>query len=855
MAKNLVIVESPAKAKTIGKLLGADFVVKSSVGHIRDLPERELGVDIEHDFKPKYVISTNKKKVVEDLRQAAKACDAIYLAPDPDREGEAIAWHLFETLKAAGKGKPFHRVQYNEITARAVRAAFDNPGEIDMHRVDAQQARRVLDRIVGYMVSPLLWRRLKRGLSAGRVQSVALRLVAERERLIQAFKPEPYWVLGAVVRKQSAPLDPFTVTLTRIDDEKVDLHTDEGARAIQEDLQGRALRVADVRTRVIQRRPLPPFITSTLQQAASSVCSFSPGRTMSLAQRLYEGSDFGQGPVGLITYMRTDSVNIARDAQEAAQAFVTQTFGAEFYPETPNVYRSRASAQEAHEAIRPTDVNRTPESLAGKLEPAALKLYDLIWRRFLASQMAPAKIAQRTGVVTTEPPPAQAHRYAFTASASDVLFAGFLKVMQFDIRKVREGGEEAENEADEIERLPPLTPGEPLDLVEWQGERKETKPPARYSEASLIKALEANGVGRPSTYAAILETLKQRTYVNSEKRQLAPTELGLQVSDLLVAKLNELFDVGFTATMEASLDKVEEGGIEWTVMMADFYKRFSAWLEAAKEPPADRGRVDAALAALEHVHEWAPATKRGKRTYSDEKFVASVREQLVEGKKPVSDRQLDALGNIAVRYRTQLPGGEDQLATLGFGELLAAEKAAPPREITLRKFELLKPIEMDERQRAFIDSLAQQDAAGRRLSPAQMAALDRALLRHAAVIPDFEQATKDLGLGAVAPQEPDHESGPLLEVMGKVATWRAPVKRGRSTFDDHAFFDSLSQQFQRRAGLSPRQRAALGKMLFRYKEQIPDFEETVQRLGLRKAKPASEESPAAPEADDAKVPS
>ncbi|MEI8243569.1 MAG: type I DNA topoisomerase [bacterium] len=847
MSKNLVIVESPAKAKTIGKMLGKDYLVKSSVGHIRDLPERELGVDIEHQFTPKYVISPKKTKVVEELRKAAKECDAIYLAPDPDREGEAIAWHLREALKAACKGKPVFRVQYNEITPRAVRAAFDNPGEIDMHRVDAQQARRVLDRIVGYMVSPLLWRQVRRGLSAGRVQSVALRLVCERERLIQAFRPEPYWVMGAIVQKKVAPTDNFSIKLTKIDSVKVDIHTEEAARAVLDDLAGRALRVADVRIRTVQRRPLPPFITSTLQQAGSSFLGLSPKRTMGLAQHLYEGLDFGQGPVGLITYMRTDSVSIARDAQETARQFVVTQYGEAFYPETPNVYRSRSSAQEAHEAIRPTDVSRTPESLAGHLEPAALRLYDLIWRRFLSSQMAPARIAQRTGVVASAPPPAQQHQYEFTASASEVIFPGFLKVMELDIRKVRENGDDAEDENDEVDRLPPLEAGEPLNLVDWLSDRKETKPPARYSEASLVKALEANGVGRPSTYAAIIETLDARAYVTREKRQLAPTDIGFQVCDLLVLKLNDLFDVGFTAAMEESLDKVEEGVVDWTAMMAEFYGRFSHWMALAKEPPADPLRVEASLSLLACVREWAPPTKRGKRNYSDDKFVESIREQMAQGKKQVSDRQLDALGRIAVRYREQIPDGEQRLGAAGFAAMIEEERNAPPREIALRKFELLQPIEMDERQRKFIDSLAQQEASGRRLTAPQSAALDRALLRHAAMIPDFEQEKQRLGIVAEAASlEPDSESAPLLEVMGKVATWRPAVKRGKRTFDDKDFFESLSRQFRQRGGLSPRQRAALGKMLFRYKEQIPDFEETVQRLGLRKnkEKPADEAAPA-----------
>ena len=847
MAKNLVIVESPAKAKTIGKLLGKEFMVKSSVGHIRDLPERKLGVDVEHNFEPEYEISPKKTKVVKELRDAAKECEIIYLAPDPDREGEAIAWHLKEALKSAAKGKTFHRVQYNEITARAVREAFANPGEIDMNRVNAQQARRVLDRIVGYMVSPLLWRQVRRGLSAGRVQSVALRLVCERERLIQAFKPEPYWVLGAVVRKQVAPVEPFTVKLVRIDGEKAELHDDAKVQGILDDLKDRAVRVSDVRSRQVQRRPLPPFITSTLQQAASSLYGISPGRTMKIAQSLYEGADFGQGPVGLITYMRTDSVNIAKDAQEAAKSFVVSNYGADFFPESFNVYRSRAGAQEAHEAIRPTDVNRTPESLSAHLDPAALKLYDLIWRRFVASQMTAAKIEQRTGVITTVPPPAQQHTYEFTASSSDVIFPGFLKVMALDIRKTKENNEENANpeDSDEVDRLPPLTTGETLNLIEWLSDRKETKPPARFSEASLIKALEANGVGRPSTYAAILETLAAREYVTREKRQVAPTTLGFQVCDMLVAKLSELFDVGFTAGMEESLDKIEEGSIEWTVMMREFYGRFTNWLENAKEPPADRKRVDAVLALLENVKVWPAAVKQGKRSYSDEKFVSSVREQLAEAEKPISDRQLVALARIAVRHCAQIPDGENQLTALGYAGHLEAERNAPPPEITRRKFALLQPFDLGERQRKFIDSLDRQDASGRRLSEAQMRALDRMLVRSARQIPNFETLREELGIKVEdTVTEVDNESGPLLEVMKSVTTWKPPVLRGRRTFDDKAFFESLFGQYQRNGSLSPRQRAALTKMIFRYKDQVPDFEATAQRLGIRKAPRKGEEAAA-----------
>jgi DNA topoisomerase-1 len=840
--KKLVVVESPAKAKTIGKILGSDFVVKSSVGHIRDLPERTLGVDIEHGFIPKYVLSKGKAKVVAELKKAAKSCDEIFLAPDPDREGEAIAWHLQETLADSAKGKPFHRVQYNEITPRAVRAAFEHPGEIDMHRVDAQQARRVLDRIVGYMVSPMLWRRIKRGLSAGRVQSVALRLVAERERLIQAFKIEEYWVLGANVRRETQPLDPFPVKLVRVDGEKPSVGSEQAAQALLSDLDGCSLRVKDVRSRETTRRPLPPFITSTLQQAASSVYSFSPNRTMGLAQRLYEGVDLGSGgPVGLITYMRTDSVNIARDAQDAARAFISKSYGDAYYPETPNYYKSRASAQEAHEAIRPTDVARTPESLQGVLEVPELKLYELIWKRFVASQMSAAKIAQKT--VEIEPVKSGlTHAYAFSASSSEVLFDGFLKVMALDIRKKKPEEEDSEMEPDEVDRLPPLATGDALRLIDWLSERKETKPPARFSEASLIRALEANGVGRPSTYASIIETLNSRDYTSREKRQLMPTDLGLQVNDLLVGKLAQLFDVGFTAKMEESLDQVEAGGVEWTHMMGDFFGQFKQWMELAKEPPADAGKVSAVLALLTHVTAWGPEVQRGKRKYSDERFVASVREQIEKAEKAVSDKQLEALAKMAIRYRGQIPDADAELGALGFNELIATENAAPSSEETQRRFDVLKSVKLSETQAAFVASLQQQAESGRRLSPKQLAALDRIIGQNSAQIENFDEIKQTLQLAlAEADQQPDSESPVLMEMMRNVTQWQEPVKRGKMTFDDKAFFASLSDQFDRKKSLSPRQRYAMKRMTFRYKAQIPEFDRYAEQLGLNKKGKAGNE--------------
>ncbi|MBO7655025.1 MAG: type I DNA topoisomerase [Kiritimatiellae bacterium] len=843
--KKLVIVESPAKAKTIGKILGSGYIVKPSVGHIRDLPERTLGVDIEHGFEPKYVISPEKKKVVGELKKAAKGCDAIYLASDPDREGEAIAWHLQEVLQPTTKA-PFYRVQYNEITPRAVHAAFDAPGTINMNRANAQQARRILDRIVGYRVSPLLWRQLKKGLSAGRVQSVALRLVVEREKQIQAFVPQPYWVMGAEVRRQTEPLDPFTLRLTRIDNEKAEITTEEQAKQISAELNGtRTLTVKAITASKRERHALPPFITSTLQQAASSVCKISPNKTMSLAQKLYEGIDLdGKGPVGLITYMRTDSVNIAQDARHAAKTFISARYGANYFAD--NYYKSNSNAQEAHECIRPTDITRTPESVKNKLEPMELRLYELIWKRFTASLMASAIIDQKA--IDVEPvfdgvsPPVGEkahHLYQFRATTSAIAFDGFLKVMALDIRKKKNDDDTDAEDSCDVDQLPPLETGMPLDLINWLNERKETKPPTRYSEATLIKTLESNGVGRPSTYASIIETLKARKYTSSNKdRQVAPTELGLTTLDLLLAKLPELFEVGFTAKMETLLDDVEAGKKVWTEMLQhDFYQNFCKWMDAAKEPPADESKVETILSLLKRVTAWGPVVKRGKRNYSDEHFVQSVCEQREAGEKPISDKQLAALANIAIRYRGQIPGAEEALAKMGFGDELEKDKAAPSNDEAIKRFKVLEKVELSDSQTTFVASLKSQVQMNRHLSERQIAALDRIIFQYAERIPDFDAVKTELNLGdEQAEAQVDTESPILIRLLGQVTKWQPATTRGKRTFNDEAFFKSLYTQFEQKRSFSPRQRFAMKRMITRYKAQIKEFAQYAEQLGLRTSK-------------------
>ena len=825
MGKHLVIVESPAKAKTISKILGADFVVMPSVGHIRDLPQKERGVDIENGFKLQYEIAPGKNKVVSDLRKAVKEADKIYLAPDPDREGEAIAWHLHEVLAAAGKGKEFLRVQYNEITPRAVTYAIEHPGQIDMDRVNAQQARRVIDRLVGFDVSKRLWRRVRGARSAGRVQTVALRLVCEREDKIRAFKPEEYWIIGATLAKEAPDAVPFVVKLARINGEKAVVRTGDQAKAILADLEPRAMRVQAVRSREVLKHALPPFITSSLQQAASSVLGYSPSRTMSLAQRLYEGVDIGSGaPVGLITYMRTDAPAIAKDAQDAALSFIEQGFGAAYVPEKPNFYKSRGNAQEAHEAIRPTDVARTPESLAGKLDPQELKLYDLIWRRFVASQMAPARLAQRTVDVEAVPANSGATSYIFTATSTEIAFDGFMKVMKLDIRKsirLAEGKESEEREdedTDDVDILPSLSENESLQRLGWIDERKETKPPARYSEASLVKALEENGVGRPSTYASIIETLHDREYVEKGRKPLVPTDLGAEACGYLTHRFPILFEVDFTAKMEEDLDEVEEGKVDWRQILSEFYGHLRDWI---KEPPADVSKLKLVLGEFAGITKWADIVKRGRRTIDDEKFFLSIKEQFDANEKPVTAPQLESLVKVLLRYDKQLPGIQDRMASLGFGDLVEESRRPELPPGTDRKFDLLLSLDLPERQRLFVESVKQQKDSGRNLSQKQLDAIDSVLLRMAPKIPDAEAVLAQFGL-TVTPSAltEDTESPTLIEKIAKITAWKDPVKRGKRVFDDKEFADSVTAQFKRNGTLSPRQRAAINRMLARYKDQV-----------------------------------
>jgi DNA topoisomerase-1 len=586
----LVIVESPAKAKTVGKFLGAGYRVRASVGHIRDLPERQMGVDIENDFRPHYVISSKKKEVVKELKQLASNASEVFLATDPDREGEAISWHLAAALKDALAGKPVHRVEFHEITRDAIDRAFAHPREIDQHLVDAQQARRVLDRLVGYTISPLLRKKINtKNLSAGRVQSVAVRLVVEREREIQAFVPVEYWSIEAELQKQTEDGRPssvvsqaFRAKLVKVGDKDFECHTGADALKLKEILELCNYMVIDVRRKDVVRNPSPPFITSTLQQEASRKLGFNAKRTMSVAQKLYEGVNVGEGSVGLITYVRTDSTNVAESAGKEAWAYIKEKFGEEYLPKTPRIYKKKiAGAQEAHEAIRPTSVFREPAALKQYLDADQFKLYDLIWKRFVASQMASAIFdttavdisanSRQQSAISGQPPD-----YLFRANGSILKFKGFLAVY-------KEGKDEPTDPDDEMNRvLPPLAPQEPLDLLGIYPEQHFTQPPPRYTEATLIKALEEKGIGRPSTYAPILSTIQERGYIERmPDKRLKPTDLGFIVNDLLVKHFPNEVDVGFTAQMEERLDQVAEGEQDWVQVLRDFYAPFKQTLDRA----------------------------------------------------------------------------------------------------------------------------------------------------------------------------------------------------------------------------------------------------------------------------------
>ena len=859
MKDKLVIVESPTKARTITRFLGGDARILASMGHIRDLPENSLGVDVQHHFHPAYVLTRNGRRVIEELKKAAGAARQIYLATDPDREGEAIAWHIAEVLHTLTKAS-FHRISFHEITRDAILHAFSEPGEIDRHKVDAQQARRVLDRIVGYQVSPMLWKKIRKGTSAGRVQSVALRLICERERAILSFAPVEYWNLDALFQPVNLP-DTFPARLAQLDGKKPDIPNAEMANALAAELEKASFRVVAVAKTPKTQRPPPPFITSTLQQAAGNALRMGAGQTMRVAQDLYEGVEIGsEGPVGLITYMRTDAVDVAKEAQEAARHFIASTFGAEFVPEKPNIYRSRQTAQAAHEAIRPTDVRHTPESLERHLSAPQARLYRLIWNRFVASQMVPARMLEHTIDVGAEAA-GLTHSYIFRASATLPVFPGYLKV--YDLRESEFADKEKDSdEVATVAKLPDVEPGTGCLLKDLNRKQGFTEPPKRYSEATLVRELEQNGIGRPSTYASIVETIQDREYVTKDKGRLLPTPLGHEVNDYLVATLPDLFQVGFTAEMETQLDRIEEGNVDWTAMLEDFYARFQKWSGGAGTVSAPtNARTLAFLLCFPQDLPWKAPTRRGTRTYDDRKFFQSLYQQ-AEGRKPVSDKQWQAILALAARYADHIPDLLKTAVELGVDTKLKAmiEREKNPEPTVVAEsaknlatdlqplLNVLQAVTWDDpvkrggrtfNDKRFYSSLADQVAQGKGLSEPQAAALRRLSVKYREQIPGFAELARQCSL--VLPEdkpEAGRETGDaaraagLLALLDPIATWDAPKKRGARTYDDHKFVNSIREQFEKRKSLSPKQVDALSSLVRRYAKQIPGYDAKALELGL-----------------------
>ncbi|MBQ9693154.1 MAG: type I DNA topoisomerase [Kiritimatiellae bacterium] len=788
----LIIVESPAKAKKIASYVPGDTLVMASVGHIRDLPKYVLGVNVAKDYAPNYEIPKDKKKIVEDLRKAAAKVPTVYLASDPDREGESIAWHLYEVLKDLPGDRTFYRIRYNEITKKAVLAALEKPSMIDQDLVDAQQARRIEDRLSGFRLSKLIANAVQGAKSAGRVQSVALRLIVDRERSICDFRPTPYHVVSAVLSKgttfeaQLASVDGKTPKFTVADKEIYGVPELKDAEAYLDDLRGRDATVVAVERKILGKRPQPPFITSTLQQAAATHLGYSPDQTMQLAQRLYEE--------GLISYMRTDGMTVSNEVRASVMEEITRLFGANYLPQTPNFYKTKVkNAQEAHEPIRPTDVCRS--ELDSGTDPRLVKLYDLIWRRFVASQMAPAQIERTTIFFAPERADELAHDYRFSASSSKTIFKGYLAVWPNLRADVEEG---------DVKMLPNLDKGDAIRCLEWRCVSKETQPPARYNEASLVKDLEEKGIGRPSTYAATIRTLQDREYVKSGKGHvLTPTEIGMSATDYLLGEVPDFVNVEFTGKMEDELDKIAGGELVWTLAVDDFYTKLTEWLTAPSE------RVKAILDVLGRNQTWKEPTigKNGKVIWSDRAFYEEMKETYNEGKS-ITKPQLATLIRIMVGYRDVLsiedpdvgpvpPGLDD-----GEVQTLFAKCAARA---------------LNEWETKFVNSLKLQYDKKKTLSEKQLGIL------------------RKIAGGEAEAQRPDNEdlSHELLGALDQVQVWNAPVKRGKRVYDDQDFVSSLKQQLEEKHFLTERQFESLKKLVRGYREQIANYTAVAEKFGIK----------------------
>ena len=835
---NMVIVESPAKAKTIGNMLGGSYNIMASMGHVRDLPEHVFGVDVKNNFKPEYVVS--KAATVKKLLTMAESAETIYLATDPDREGEAIAWHLKEVLSKKSKAN-FLRVEFHEITKSAIAKAFKSTRDIELHLVDAQQARRVLDRLVGYQVSPMLWSRIEKNISAGRVQSVALRIICEREREILNFKPKEYWDFQSVLLHKGDINREFEAKLVLINGKKVDIPNSEMAEKAFNDInQAKTLSVATAKTEQVKKSAAPPFTTSTMQQVAGSYLRFSASKTMQIAQQLYEGIDIGGNEVvGLITYMRTDSFTISNEAQQACRDYIKIAYGEKFIPEKPNFYKNKSSAQEAHEAIRPTDVTRTPDSIARALSRDQLNLYKTVWKRFVASQMAKAEILRTTLEMEAEK---DGTSYAFRTTSSSILFPGFMA-----LNTEKNNGEQEESES-YYDFLKDFVIGDKCDIKELKKEQKFTEPPPRYTEPTLIKELESNGIGRPSTYAAIVNTIQQRKYVSKNGGKLVPKELGLRVNDFLVAILPELVNIGFTAEMEEKLDEIETGNVDWTSMLAAFYGQFQAWLNHAKyESAPDSKKVDGVISMMQKVTQWETPEKKGRRTFNDKSFFNSIQKQY-EKNKNLTFRQWSSLLKMLLKYYSTEDGNlKDCSEKYGFTselndtvkqiqeETVQREKISNERseqidelkavlqKITACKFKSAEAKRFDESK--FIDSLLQQVVSGRILSSKQMYVLKRITVDNKELIPDFDDIAKILNISekdfAVKKEKASENISKdviseMLNKLGKIENWI--INENNPRFDDKGFYLSLKKQFEAKNSLSDKQVKALEKLVSKYNQ-------------------------------------
>lgn len=836
MADNLVIVESPTKARTIGKMLGNNYRIMASVGHVRDLPTHSFGVDLRHNFAPLYVENEKSRKIISDLRKAAKNAKTVFLAPDPDREGEAIAWHLQELLKRQYKGE-FKRVTFHEITQSAISRAFEHSTAVNMNLVDAQQARRILDRIVGYMVSPLLWSQITRGTSAGRVQTVALRLIVEREREINSFRPEEYWTFSV---KLEADGEAFIAKLFKVNADKFAVNNEKDAAVLLEAVRnGSGFIVDKIETKDRYRSAQPPFTTSTLQQAANNLLHLSASSTMHLAQQLYEGVDIGSGTVGLITYMRTDSVNIAQEAREACRAFIAEHYGRDYLPAKPNYFKSKSGAQEAHEAIRPTDINNTPERMKPYLDAHQLKLYTLIWRRFAASQMSQAIQRQTAADVVTAG--SDGNEYTFRANALVTVFPGFMRLY----------GNVNTEEDNYAKILGELRVRQTCTLLDAVKEQKFTEPPARYTEASLIKKLEECGIGRPSTYATILRTIQTRKYVDKEKGKLLPSSLGFKVNDFLIAVLPSLFEVDFTSRLETRLDEIESGTLAWTELLEKFYGHFAKWLRKAKYSGGpEYEKAAALLRQLETVQSWDAPAKIGRRTYNDRSFFLSVKEKFTEDQM-LTAKQWNVLLRLGAKYAGQLPELAAAAEKYGFSADWQAafarqhETAQNSRQLSTQetgKYKAIlaafgnikweEPVKRGNRvydDKKLVASFAAQVNQGRALSEKQLALLGRFAAKYRDQINDLPGLGALLGLSpeslAGQPEngrtaEPDPEVRKILSELEKVTAWAKPVKKGKRVFDDREFIESLRSQVEKGRVLTPRQISALKRTAGKYLKQV-----------------------------------